>query len=99
QGGEGQGGEDRGTLPGGRSGARVYSRRRRREVGRPADRVPRRASLRSDPKGGYRSPGESTAAVWPRAPVRCETFRPLVGEGPWRLPRPTDPRLHDRGAG
>src|SRR5207247_4564817 len=87
--GEGQGSEGRGPLPGGRSCARVFSRRRRREVGRPADRVPRRGAFRSDPKGGYRSPGESTAAVWPRAPVRCETFRPLVGEGPCvsRVPR------------
>src|SRR5207247_6925007 len=97
--GEGQGSGGRGPRPGGRSCARVFSGWRRREVGRPADGVPRRGAFRSDPKGGYRRPGEATAAVWPRAPVRCETFRPLVGEGPWRLPRPTDPRLHDRGAG
>src|SRR5439155_1575788 len=97
--GEGEGSEGRGALPGRRSCARVFSRWRRREVGRPADRVPRRGAFRFDPKGGHRRPGEPTAAVWPRAPVRCETFRPLVGERPWRLPRPAAPWLHDGGAG
>src|SRR5205807_5153604 len=64
EGSEGEGSEGRGALPGGRSCARVFSRRRRREVGRPADGVPRRGAFRSDPKGGHRSPGESTAALW-----------------------------------
>src|SRR5439155_598367 len=57
QSGEGQGSEGRGPLPGGRSCARVFSRRRRREVGRPADRVPRRGAFRSDPKGGATQEG------------------------------------------
>src|SRR5205807_8836033 len=54
EGSESEGSEGRGPLPGGRSCARVFSRWRGREVGRPADRVPRRGALRSDPTGGHR---------------------------------------------